>query len=279
MAEPTETPGCNNPDSGVNTSENGSCKPEVKFCGLSHLSDIEAVNSILPEYVGFVFWPKSKRYVDAESAALLRTALDPGIKTVGVFVDAGMDEIAELYRAGIISVAQLHGSETDEYIADLKAEAGGIPDCRPLEIWKAFEIEDEADILQANASTADLVLLDGGKGEGRTFPWKLVSMIDRPYALAGGLTPDNVGEALQNRSLLRHAPSIVDVSSAIEAKSLEPETDNEDSPITDRIADPEPGSASAPELPHGSSDASRRPRSPHKSPELMRKFAEAVRHP
>ena len=186
--------------------------PKVKFCGLSHLSDAEAMNELMPEYVGLVFWPKSKRFIDASQARMLRDALDDSIRTVGVFVNESAEVVASLINEGIISIAQLHGSEDDAYISKLRDLAGD-----SLEIWKAFEVVDASDIERANASSADLVLLDGGKGEGRSFPWELLDGMKRPYALAGGLSPDNVSDALKKCD-----PTIVDVSSGIEDRSRSP---------------------------------------------------------
>lgn len=180
--------------------------PSVKFCGLSQLSDVDAMNELAPEYVGFVFWSKSKRAVDAKQARQLRKALDDGIRTVGVFVDEDAQTVASLYEDGIISVAQLHGTEDEDDIAELRSLADD-----SLEIWKAFEVVNAEDIAKANASGADLVLLDGGKGEGNVFPWRLLENMRRPFALAGGLNPHNVAKALAQCS-----PAVVDVSSGIE---------------------------------------------------------------
>ena len=95
---------------------------KIKICGLRRPEDIKAVNKYLPEYVGFVFYKKSKRYVTEEEAEKLRKLLDKRIISAGVFVDAEKDEILRLMRKGIISVAQLHGNESEDYIRELKEE-------------------------------------------------------------------------------------------------------------------------------------------------------------
>ena len=95
---------------------------KIKICGLKRPEDIETVNKYLPEYAGFVFYKKSRRYVTEEQAEKLRSLLDSKVTPVGVFVDAGKDEILRLMRKGIISVAQLHGNESEEYIRELKEE-------------------------------------------------------------------------------------------------------------------------------------------------------------
>ena len=221
----------------------------IKFCGLSHASDIDAVNSVFPEYVGFVFWPKSRRFVSSEKAEELRELLDARIQSVGVFVDADIDSVADLVRKGIISIAQLHGHEDDEYIAELRNALGS----HDIQIWKAFEVENANDVNSANESTADLVLLDGGKGEGRTFPWELLSEMKRPYGLAGGLNAENVVEAMAKASEFGKPPELIDVSSAIEPRYSK-------SSGSGRMSSESPAAEA-----------------PHKSRDLMAEFARKVR--
>lgn len=189
----------------------------VKFCGISQAEDAAAINELMekglgPDYVGLVFWAKSRRAVVPHEAHKLRATLDGRVRTVGVFVDADVQEIACLHEQGVIDVAQLHGSEDDAFIARLRDAALG------LEVWKAFEVpsgERGAEVVaRANASSADLMLLDAGKGEGNAFDWSLLGALTRPFALAGGLDAHNVGEALA-----RCSPVMVDVSSGIEVKT------------------------------------------------------------
>lgn len=183
--------------------------PRVKFCGLSQLGDVPAVNEVHPDYVGFVFWPQSKRAVSAEEARALREALNADIATVGVFVDEDATAIAQLHKQGTISIAQLHGNEDEVFIDTLRQQAPA------LEVWKAFEVRTPEDVQRANESTADLVLLDAGKGEGQAFDWSLLCALRRPFALAGGLNPDTIAQAL---AALPEgiSPLIVDVSTGIE---------------------------------------------------------------
>ena len=169
----------------------------IKFCGLRTLDDIYAANELFPEYVGFVFAPKSKRYVTPAQAEKLRNALSKKILAVGVFVDEKISAVAELLNAGIIDIAQLHGNETDAYIKNLRKLAN-----RP--IIKAFHVD------AVNDTAADFVLIDAGAGDGKTFDWRKVTL-QRNYFLAGGLNSENVGAAIE----LLH-PFAVDVSSGIE---------------------------------------------------------------
>ena len=176
----------------------------IKLCGLSRSCDIEAANAVKPEYIGFVFAPKSKRYVTPDKARQLKAILSPDIKAVGVFVNESADTVAELLEKRIIDIAQLHGSETEDYVRLLRTLTD-----KPL--LQAFRIHSAPDCRRAAASSADYVLLDSGAGTGRAFDWKLVREVGRPYFLAGGLDAENVG-----RAVLRLHPYAVDVSSGIE---------------------------------------------------------------
>ena len=177
---------------------------KIKFCGLTRAEDIKAANELKPDYIGFVFWPKSKRAVTREQAASLKSGLDTSIKAVGVFVDEDTEVVKSLLEGGIIDIAQLHGSEDDAYIDDLKKASG-------KEVIKAFKVRSEDDLVRAESSHADHVLLDAGMGDGITFDWSLLGNISRPYYLAGGLYPENVADAVRTLH-----PYAVDVSSGIE---------------------------------------------------------------
>ena len=128
-------------------------------------------------------------------------AWDPGC---GVFVNEDPERIAGLLQNGVIDMAQLHGDEDETYIAHLRSLA-------PKPIIKAFPIVHAGDMVKAGQSTADFVLLDSGAGTGTVFDWKLIEGFNRPYFLAGGLSADNVGAAVDALH-----PYAVDVSSGIE---------------------------------------------------------------
>ena len=180
----------------------------IKFCGLTRKCDIEAVNELGPEYIGFVFWPRSKRVVTREQASELKAMLDPSIKAVGVFVDEDIEVVKSLLNDDIIDIAQLHGSEDGTYINDLKMSTG-----KP--VIKAFKIRSEDDGRQAEESPADMVLLDSGMGTGKTFNWEIIKGVKRPFFLAGGLAPDNAAEAIRELH-----PYALDVSSGIETEGI-----------------------------------------------------------
>lgn len=177
---------------------------EIKLCGLKRPQDIEYVNELVPEYIGFVFAKGSRRYVSPKEAAGLRKNLNTGIIPVGVFADENKEIVADLVNRHIIDIVQLHGNEDDEYISSLR----NISDCK---IIKALRIMGRDDIIAANKSTADYVLLDSGGGSGEAFDWSLIQEIQRPYFLAGGLNPSNV-----ERAITELQPFAVDASSSLE---------------------------------------------------------------
>ncbi|MCR5788951.1 MAG: phosphoribosylanthranilate isomerase [Lachnospiraceae bacterium] len=180
----------------------------IKLCGIRRITEIDVINTLKPDYVGFVFAPKSKRAVTKQTAEELRLRLHRDIKTVGVFVDEELSVVTELLQAGIIDIAQLHGHETEEYIGRLKDVSG-----KP--VIRALRIRKKEDLALADTCAADHILLDAGAGDGVTFDWTWLQTVKRPYFLAGGLNPENVGGAVQ---MLR--PFGVDVSSGIETDGV-----------------------------------------------------------
>lgn len=182
---------------------------KIKLCGFSRPCDIEAANELLPEYIGFVFAPKSQRNVSPEQAARLRRLLHPEITPIGVFVRSDPELVADLLNQGLIDIAQLHGGEDETYISRLRALTD-----RP--ILKAFRIDTPQDIAAAENSSADYVLLDSGTGgTGTSFNWDLARTLRRPYFLAGGLGIHNVADAIRTLT-----PYAVDVSSGIETDHI-----------------------------------------------------------
>ncbi|MBR5422167.1 MAG: phosphoribosylanthranilate isomerase [Lachnospiraceae bacterium] len=176
----------------------------IKLCGMTRLADIESVNGIRPEFIGFVFWKPSKRYVTPEAAAELKAALRPEIEAVGVFVDEDVKAVAALAERGIIDRIQLHGEEDEDYIRRLR-------ELTDKPILQAIRIVTMEDAERAERSAADHILLDSGKGGGKTIDWAVAEKISRPYFLAGGLNTENVEAAVK-----RLHPYAVDVSSGIE---------------------------------------------------------------
>lgn len=177
---------------------------KIKLCGLQNLSDVIAANAVQPDYIGFVFAQNSRRYVEPRKAMALRKRLAGRIEAVGVFVDAPVEDLVMLLNKGTIDIAQLHGSEDEEYINVLRKRTD-------KKIIKAFRIETMKNLQNAEHCTADYILLDSGGGTGKCFDWNLLQGFKRPYFLAGGLGCDNIAEVV-----CQLCPYAVDVSSGIE---------------------------------------------------------------
>lgn len=184
---------------------------KVKICGLTREADIEYVNTLMPEYVGFVF-ASSKRQLSPIQGAWLARRLKPGIKKVGVFVDEELAVVIETARICGLDVLQLHGSETPDYCSRLEG----------YEIWKAFRVAGEESIRDIGEYKVDGVLLDSFSssqhgGTGMTFDWNLAAVVarERFTILAGGLSPENVRSAVE---IVK--PAVVDVSSGVETDGV-----------------------------------------------------------
>ena len=179
---------------------------KIKICGLSRPEDVAFVNEAKPDYAGFVIQvPKSIRNVSVQTLYRLRKQLREEIPAVGVFVNAPLDLVVNLCRDKILSYVQLHGQENGEYIKRLKEQT-------EVPVIQAFSISSREDVQKAAASQADYPLLDHGRGgTGESFDWSLISHMERPYFLAGGLTSKNVGGAIETLH-----PFAVDMSSSVE---------------------------------------------------------------
>ncbi|WP_296887719.1 phosphoribosylanthranilate isomerase [uncultured Methanobrevibacter sp.] len=186
---------------------------KIKICGLKRLEDIEIVNKYKPDYIGFVF-TDSQRKVTHDLAGKMKKKLDSSIQSVGVFVDADIEEILKLYDNGTIDIVQLHGSESEEYIKNLKQKSN-----YQLKIINAIEMSDEKDLLEYDDSLADYLLLDSGKGSGKTFDWRLIRKdLKKEFFLAGGLNVDNIDLAIEEFS-----PYAIDLSSSLETNGYKDE--------------------------------------------------------
>ncbi len=181
----------------------------IKVCGLTTPEDAAACARLGVWGIGVVFAADSPRRVDARTAAAVVAAVPTSVARVGVFVDASAREMAELAALVGLTHIQVHGDIDPEEARRMS----GLP------VVQGIAVEGPAALERARASRADLVLLDAAVaglhgGTGTTFDWSLLeeSALGRPFALAGGLRPDNVAAALA-----RLRPVLVDVSSGVEA--------------------------------------------------------------
>lgn len=181
---------------------------KIKLCGLSRACDIDCVNRLRPDYIGFVFAPNSRRYVSPETARRLKERLDPEIPAVGVFVDERPEQILALAREGVIDLIQLHGREDESTLRRLKAESG-LPVIRSVSVGRESP-DDYAD------SAADFLLFDNGAGgTGAAFDWTRPLVCEKPFFLAGGLSAANVRAGVE-----RFHPYAVDVSGGAETDGV-----------------------------------------------------------
>lgn len=186
----------------------------VKICGLKSPQDIEIVNEYKPDYIGFVFADFSKRYVTPEQALELKKLLKPEIKSVGVFVNERIDVIMSILESGAIDIVQLHGNEDEEYVAELREQIRFSKVLSPEpEIIQVFNMNKIQNLSDIQKTSADYILLDSGYGTGQTFDWEKLKDIDKPFFLAGGLSLENVEQAIREI-----APFAVDVSSGVETQ-------------------------------------------------------------
>jgi phosphoribosylanthranilate isomerase len=193
-----------------------SAAPEIKICGITRREDAEAAAEAGADYLGVILAASGPRQVTAAQAAELLAGLP--IRRVGVFVDIPAEQVEAGAEEAELDVVQLHGDETPELAASLR--------CSGREVWKAVHPRTEAEFLSAihrYEDAADALLLDGWNpaaagGTGTRFPWSEIGegRAALPATLrliaAGGLTPDNVAEAID-----RVRPQVVDVSSGVES--------------------------------------------------------------
>ncbi|WP_420566709.1 phosphoribosylanthranilate isomerase [Thalassovita sp.] len=190
---------------------------KVKICGLSQPEHVHAAADAGAAYVGFVFFPKSPRNVSIELARDLAVEAPLGLAKVALTVNADDAALDAIMDAVPLDMLQLHGKETPERVAEIRARYG-------LPVMKAIGISEEADLEQISlyGGVADQLLVDAKApkgadlpgGNGLSFDWRLVNRKywPRPWMLAGGLTPDNVALAVQMTGARQ-----VDVSSGVES--------------------------------------------------------------
>ena len=191
---------------------------KIKICGIRRVKDIEIVNKYLPDFIGFVFYKKSHRNISFKEAKYLSSKLDDKITPVGVFVNEKPQNIVKLFKSNTIEIAQLHGSEDEEYIKDLKelakAETG-----RDLKIIKTIIFDENKDFEIELHPNSDYYLFDSGMGSGKTFNWQLIHKnLDKPFFLAGGLNEDNILYAIEEVK-----PFAIDISSSTETNNFKDE--------------------------------------------------------
>ncbi|MBS0423464.1 MAG: phosphoribosylanthranilate isomerase [Proteobacteria bacterium] len=181
----------------------------VKVCGITRNEDAIAAVQCGADAIGFVFWPHSARYIDADSARRIVEVIQPFVCTVGVYVDPDAAWVEKTAQAAKLSLLQFHGDESPEFCNQFS---------QPY--IKAIRVKADTDLLQyaERYRTAKGLLLDTYAanvpgGTGHIFDWQLIpQQLPLPLILSGGLNPDNVADAIKQTK-----PWAVDVSSGVEA--------------------------------------------------------------
>ena len=183
-------------------------RTRIKICGITRIEDALCAVEEGADALGFVFYPKSPRYVAPQRVGEIIAGLPPFVTCVGLFVNASREEVADTLAQAPLHLLQFHGDETPE-----ACESHARPYLR------AARVKPGMDLVQygLDFSSAQAILLDafveGYGGGGKTFDWSLIPAgMSRPLVLSGGLDADNVGEGIR-----RIRPAAVDVSSGVEA--------------------------------------------------------------
>lgn len=191
-------------------------RPDIKICGITTPAALDAAIAARASHVGFNFFPPSPRFLTPAEAARLGQAAAGKLVRVGVLVDAAEAQLREVVATGALDALQFHGSESPEQVARARSQFG-------LPVWKVLSVAGREDLDQARAfvGAADFVLLDARTpkgtlpgGMGLSFDWNLLSgwRAPLPWGLAGGLSPRNVAQAVQQTG----AP-LVDTASGVES--------------------------------------------------------------
>ncbi|MBU8901238.1 MAG: phosphoribosylanthranilate isomerase, partial [Victivallales bacterium] len=182
---------------------------KLKICGLSRREDIEAAIEAGAKYLGFIFYDKSPRCVSPEQVRDISRDLPEDVKKVGVFVNASIEDFQRIVKLCKLDVVQLHGDESPEFALRLKG----------IEVWKALRLRNADDMKYAENYPADAVLVDAMTAEqrggtGQLCDWSLAAELSsmRPVILAGGISPENIKEAIGQVK-----PVIIDVNSGVES--------------------------------------------------------------
>ena len=188
---------------------------KVKICGLKFPGNIRAIAALKPDYMGFIFFPDSRRYVGKEFPATVIESITGDIKKVGVFVNAPLEEVMALQTAFSLDYIQLHGHESPEYCKQLNQKG--------VYLIKAFNLHEGFDfsVLEKYSPYCQYFLFDSPTasygGSGKSFNWRILARYDLniPFLLSGGLGPENIAEALSINHPMLHG---MDLNSRLESE-------------------------------------------------------------
>jgi phosphoribosylanthranilate isomerase len=176
---------------------------KIKICGLRSNQDISYANILKPDYVGFILTNGYSRSIDVETAIKLRSRLSSDINAVGVFVNENEEIVNACIRMGAIDIVQLHGDEDISYCKKINAPI--------IKVLKP----DNFNKINYYEPYVDYFLFDSGAGSGKTFDWSQIPKCNKPFFLAGGLSKDNLSDAIKQAN-----PYAVDLSSSVETNGV-----------------------------------------------------------
>jgi phosphoribosylanthranilate isomerase len=187
---------------------------KIKISGLRWEEDVDIINEARPDYAGVMLCKRFWRCVDFEQARKLRRRLDDNIPLVGVFVNDKFSDVLVALRQGIVDMVQLQGTESEEYITSLQMMSYG------KSVIKACQVHAPEVLPYAQRSAADHILLHCGDEAGEKRDWSAVKGFSRDFILAGGLTPENVTQAMESVR-----PWGVDLCGGVERQAGKEKTD------------------------------------------------------
>jgi phosphoribosylanthranilate isomerase len=175
---------------------------KIKICGLMTIDDINAVNQARPDLAGFIF-AGGRHHLELDQALKMRQALDKNIPSVGVFVNATLEEILTVFNSGAISMVQLHGQEDETLVETLRSH-----DIPVINVFKPNNLNPD--------TQADYIMLDSGSGDGKLVDWQELQIkTNKPLIIAGALDINNVAEAIKTIQ-----PEYVDLSRGVETNGV-----------------------------------------------------------
>ena len=178
---------------------------KIKICGLRREQDIDYVNELKPDFIGFILTTGFRRSITRETAKTLKNRLSKEITAVGVFVNESAEVINSFVAEGIIDIVQLHGNESAELCKKINAPV--------IKFLKCDNGVEEKII--AYETAVDYFLFDSGTGTGNAFDWSKIPKTEKPFFLAGGLSADNMKKAIEEIK-----PFAVDLSSSVETDGV-----------------------------------------------------------
>jgi phosphoribosylanthranilate isomerase len=170
---------------------------KIKVCGMRDTHNIAELAALQPDYLGFIFYPKSKRYFLGLNEIADLNILPKSIQKVGVFVDEIPEKVLEIIKKYNLDIIQLHGQESPEMCAFFKEKG--------IQVWKAIPVSTEIDNLALTlyAGSVDAFLFDTKTpelgGSGKAFDWEILKTysLNTPFIMAGGISADNISEAVE----------------------------------------------------------------------------------